>query len=111
MGYRASVLKQHREYGSNIFSNWNDFQTYWSELRDRYEGRDDLTDGMYENEAEDFYEIPKEMVKLEIERLKKLPEDSIEESLGEEVKYVISGLEAALEEAPEQDDYIALEWF
>ena len=111
MGYRASVITQHREYGSNIFSNWTYFTSYLSSLRDRYEGQDELTDNIYESEGEEYYELPKRMVELEIERLKKLPPDQLEEDLQEEVKYVIHGLELALKESLKDDDYIALEWY
>lgn len=108
MGYRASVITQHREYGANIFSNWDKFQTYVSLLRDMYE--EDM-DNMFENDQEDFYEVPKSVFEAEIKRLKKLPGDTVVEGLDEEAQYVITDLETALKEAVASDDYVALEWF
>lgn len=112
MGYRAHVIKQHRDYGSAAFTDWDRFQVYVSALRDRYETAENIsTDDIYENEQEDFYEIPKNIIEAEIKRLEELDPEAKEESLDEEVKYVLQSLRAMLEQAPKDDNYVALEWY
>lgn len=113
MGYRAQVVTQHREYGSSIFSNWDQFDSYYVELHDLY------PDGnLFGEENSDFYEIGKDIVESEIERLKKLgPAEDFEfqPSWGDDYKdsnqNIIDAWEAALKESPENSEYVALEWY
>lgn len=114
MGYRAQVVTQHREYGSSIFSDFHQFEEYYNDLIDRYpEGQ------LYSEENSDFYEIGKDIVKAEIERLNKdstadfefqsswYQEGDVKQSNGE----IVESWEAALRESPEESEYVALEWY
>ena len=102
MGYRASVITQHREYGSNIFYNWDEFQIYRDFLNKTYSKDYDC---IYQNENEDYYEIPKTIFEQEIKRLEDLPPDDMTDT------YFIQSLRDALKEAPDNDDFVSLEWF
>lgn len=108
MGYRAHTVTQHREYGSSVFCDWQLFQDYLGYLREQYE--DDMMDA-YENEAEDYYQIPKIVIEQEVIRLAVLPPDEIEKHLDAENQYVLSDLRDALKEAIADDTDVTLEWF
>lgn len=109
MGYRANLVTQHREYGRNVFYNWQDFQDWLTFVRSEYEG--DLADSIYESESEDYYEIPREIFEKEIERLGKLGESDKGTATGMDVQDSIENFEGALKEAVAGDDFVALEWY
>ncbi len=108
MGYRAHVVTQHREYGSELFCDIFAYQSYHSFLQDTFP---EEMENDHVSEQEDFYEVPKSAIRAEIERLSKLPP---EETNGEYDAYTnqetIDEWKCALEEAPDED-YVALEWF
>ena len=108
MGYRAHVIKQHREYGNAVFWNYDNFEKYQEFLYDAYP---DEMSSAYGSETEEYYEIPKVVFEKEIERLEKLPPDDIDTDLNVENKYIIEGLKGGLAGAPATDDNVAMEWF
>lgn len=111
MGYRAQVVKTHREYGSSIFSDWQQFDDYYRVLVGEY------PDELYADENTDFYEIPRESIEKEIKRLEKLGRDEPFEiqptwtgpaQLNGEI---IDAWGYALEESPKESEYVQLEWY
>jgi hypothetical protein len=112
MGYRAHVITQHRDYGSTMYLRWDEFDAWYADIDDRYNGDDSLI--LMRSENEEYYEIDKTVVGKEIDRLKELPpEEKIEFSDDEGFRNIdmIERLEVALKEAPETDDYVGFEWF
>lgn len=108
MGYRAHVIKQHREYGEAVFWNYDNFEKYHEFLFETYP--DEMSMG-YISETEEYYEIPKVVFEKEIKRLEQLPPDDIEPNLTQENKYILEGLKDGLAGAPVTDDNVAMEWF
>lgn len=113
MGYRAQVIKQHREYGSSIFSDYTQFEEYLSRMRDLYPDEE-----IYESESQDFFEISKDAVEKEIKRLTEigLEKDFEFQSYWsgdhKENNGSIAELwKEALEQSPEDCYYVALEWY
>lgn len=113
MGYRAQVVTQHREYGSSVFSDWQQFDDYYYRLTELYPDAE-----IFRQESQDFYEIEKGVVKKELDRLAKLGKDepfefqdrwsgAYQDKNGE----IIVAWEAALRESPEDSHYVTLEWY
>lgn len=66
MGYRAHTIMREREYGSQLFSDWQQFDSYFYKLQEEYPD-----DELFKNEESDFFELSKWVVEKEIERLEK----------------------------------------
>lgn len=101
MGYRANVVTQHREYGSQTFANWSDFM---------YGFVADVEKKEFEisyDESEDFFEI--EVGQLEGYMLG-IP-DNEEPSVYKEYtnKELKEELQRAIDES--KGAYVSWEWF
>lgn len=116
MGYRANVITQERQYGSSIFSDWEQFDEYFNYLSYTY--KDDYP---YANEERTYFEIDKGIVLSEIGRLQDM-EGDFEFQSGMTTlnpsKYtpdtnrdIAQAWKQALEEAPKDSQYVALEWY
>lgn len=107
MGYRASIVTQHREYGSQAFYDFSVFERYWEFLRSEYPDEE-----LFEAESEDFFEIPKEVVQTEVIRIEKLADDeTFDYNTDITNKDMVDVLNRMLKESPADSDYISLEWF
>lgn len=111
MGYRAHTVTQHRDYGTTVFNDYGQFKQYVDKLRDLYPD-----DELFMSESEDYFEIDKVIINNEIERLNKLNKDDefeYKSSFGETDGngYIISNLQDALNESPQDSSYVTLEWF
>lgn len=112
MGYRAQVITQHREYGGSIFFDWDDFVDYFNRLREEYQDREDIDVNFYSNDAEDFFEIPKDVLKEEVKKLEKLDLDGTDAyGSGMDNSCLLENIKVGLEQAPAEDTYIAVEWY
>lgn len=109
MGYRASIITQHREYGDDIFYDFTSFEEYFYKLQDLYP--DEL---VHQSEGQDYFEIDRDTIGKEIERLTALGPDELFEFQrdgGDDTnEVVVRSWEAALDQTPETTGYIALEW-
>lgn len=113
MGYRANVVTQERSYGSQIFSNWQQFDDYFAKLQDLYPDAE-----IFCNESNDFYEISKEVVEQEIERLDKDRDAEFEfqagfanESWRDKNGEIADAWRNALKQSPKDSTYVSLEWW
>jgi len=110
MGYSAHIITQHRSYGSQVYFTWDDFERYFNHLEEEYNEDGQYT--MHKDENTDYYEIDKEVISKEIERLKKLPpEDGFEQYGDVTNEDAITYLQDMLDEAPQSDGHVSLEWF
>lgn len=105
MGYRAHTVTQHRDYGSTVFGDWEEFTMKFVPTAEE--------DGLEitGNEAEDFFEVDKESLQ---EFVNNIPDND------EQSKYLYEGdyntnkdlkrvLQGAIDESNE--DWVSLEWF
>lgn len=108
MGYRAHTITQHRDYGSAVFYEYDQFISYFNELQEEH-------DDLYMNEQEDFFEIDKEIVEKEIKRLSESPDEEFKHksSYGDTDSNltIAKALRGALDESPKDCSYIAFEWY
>lgn len=112
MGYRANVITQHREYGSQPFGRYEIFEGWFNKLYELYPEA-----SIYQSESQDYFEIEKDVIKKEIERLTKLGldkefefQDSYDDYKDTNQTYV-EALMDALAESPLESSYVSLEWF
>lgn len=113
MGYRAQVITKEREYGSSIFTDWEQFDEYYGEMMGIYDN------GLNRSESMDFYEIEKTVIEEEIKRLKSIGEDeefSVQSHWNDGEykdlnKHIIEAWETALKESPKDSFYVSLEWY
>lgn len=113
MGFRAQVVTREREYGSSVFSDWDQFDSYFSKLQGIYSERD-----LTANEARDYFEIERTVIDEEIERLYTLGADKTFEfpsSWSNDYpltnRDIIEGWKTALSEIPKDSSHVALEWY
>ena len=113
MGYRAQVVTQHREYGSSIFSDWQQFEDYYYKLTELYPDSE-----IFRENDSSFYEIGKDVVEKEIERLSKLDgkgpfEFQSQWSGGykDTNEDILIAWGTAFRESPENSEYVSLEWY
>jgi hypothetical protein len=105
VGYRAHIVTQHREYGSQAFYDYAIFERYWEFLRSEYPDEE-----LFEDEHADYFEIPKEVVQAEVIRIQKLDSDkAFEYNPDITNKDMVDVLNRMLKES--QGDFISLEWF
>ena len=71
MGYRAHTITQQREYGSTLYFRYDEFERFYSYLEENYS--EDYAD-FYHSESEDYYEVPVEVLRAEIEKFERLPD-------------------------------------
>lgn len=113
MGYRAHVVTQEREYGSSIFYDFEQFEDYYYKLCDIYDDNCPFL-----SESRELFEIDRDVVKQEIERLTELGVDNEfefqnyynngdKETNGD----IITAWKDALSESPSSNNIITMEWF
>ena len=61
MGYRAHTITQEREYGSAVFSNWNDFEVFTNKTQDELDWS--------VSDDQSYYELEKAQLKRYAEQL------------------------------------------
>lgn len=101
MGYRAHTITQEREYGSQTFSDWEEFVDNFIPA-----ARENSLD-VVGNEALDFFEVEKKQLQKYVDKLPENDEKSAYPSLtNKELKEV---LQSAIKEAP--GEWVSWEWF
>jgi hypothetical protein len=100
MGYRANVITQHREYGSQTFCDYNEFIEFQGAVRDK-----DLE--IQGDEHEEFFEVDKEELQKYVDSI---PED---DEISDYPSYENKELKEYLQEAinDSKGQYVSWEWF
>ena len=112
MGYRAHTVTQHREYGSSVFSDFTQFEDYFYKLHELYPDAE-----LFQSENQDFFEIGKDVVEKEVNRLKELGGTDFEFQSAWVGEYkdknseIARSWEEALKETPEDSEYVSFEWY
>lgn len=101
MGFRASVITRHREYGAQTFCDWENFTD--NVVPKMVEAGLEIND----SEAQDFYEVEKSKLQ---EFVNSLPNND-KQSFSEEHtnKQLKEDLQLAINESPEA--WVSWEWF
>lgn len=107
MGYRAHTITQQREYGSTLYLRYEEFEKFYDYLEETY--GEDYQD-FYRSESEDYYEVPNEALRAEVERLERLP-DGENCEFGEMTNgELVETLQKSLRESKNYGT-VAWEWF
>lgn len=101
MGYRANVITQHRDYGSQTFCSWEEF------VHDFIPAMDELGFDISGNDAEDFFEIDKDELQKFVDSL---PSD---EELSISPEHTNKALKEELQDAINESKggWVSWEWF
>lgn len=101
MGYRANVVTQHREYGSQTFCDWENFTNNFVPALEEFGIEVNADDAM------DFYEVEKGELQKYVDSLPDNEEQSVStEHTNKELK---DELQIAINESKES--WVSWEWF
>ena len=109
MGYRATVVTKQREYGSQVFSDWDKFGDLWNDL-DTFIEINVPEASTYMSEGGEYYEVSTRGLKEYIEHLSALPGGDKNEFYTDYTnEEVVSAFKTSIEEST--GEYVVWEWF